>query len=111
MLIFSLYPSKQFLCIILLVLISLSSFAQFDSSYLRYNDKFIADSVETLSDGKKIADTKSSIVLTDKKVIKGANLKETSLYNLAQLVGIENETDFVQSFIDYERQVRRINEN
>lgn len=64
-----------------------------------------------ISDGKKIADTSSSIVLTDTEVIKGANLKETSLYNLAQLVGIENETEFVQSFIDYERQVRRLNEN
>lgn len=60
-----------------------------------------------ISGGEKIADTYSSVVLTDSQVIKGANLKETSLYNLAQLVGIENETEFVQSFIDYERQVRK----
>lgn len=59
-----------------------------------------------ISDGQKIADTDSSVVLTDSKVIKEANLKETSLYNLAQMVGIEDETRFVQNFIDYERQVR-----
>lgn len=59
-----------------------------------------------ISDGIKIADTDSSIVLTDRQVIKDANLKETSLYNLAQIVGIEDETKFVQSFIDYERRVR-----
>ncbi len=59
-----------------------------------------------ISDGQKIADTDSSVVLTDGKVIKEANLKETSLYNLAQMVGIEDETKFVQNFIDYERQVR-----
>ncbi|MBF4692528.1 ABC transporter ATP-binding protein [Fusibacter ferrireducens] len=59
-----------------------------------------------ISDGQKIADTASSVVLTDRKVIEDANLKETSLYNLAQMVGIEDETRFVQNFIDYERQVR-----
>jgi len=60
-----------------------------------------------ISDGEKIADTKSSIVLTDKETIKKANLKETSLYNLAQLVGIDDETQFVQCFVDYESRVRK----
>ncbi|MBI9013127.1 MAG: ABC transporter ATP-binding protein [Clostridiales bacterium] len=59
-----------------------------------------------ISDGEKIADAPSAFVLTDQKIIRNANLKETSLYNLAQLVGIEDESSFVQSFIDYERQVR-----
>ncbi|GAU78904.1 ABC transporter ATP-binding protein [Fusibacter sp. 3D3] len=59
-----------------------------------------------ISDGKKIADTDSAIVLTDHQVIEEANLKETSLYNLAKMVGIEDGTQFVQNFIDYERQVR-----
>ena len=40
------------------------------------------------------------------KIIDAANLRETSLYTLAQMVGIEDETAFVQCFIDYERQVK-----
>lgn len=59
-----------------------------------------------LADGIIIADTKASIVLTDEIVVEKANLKITSLYNLAQMVGIEKETEFVQNFIDYERSVR-----
>ena len=59
-----------------------------------------------LSGGQKIADTLASIVLTDSNVIKSANLKETSLYSLANMSGIEDGTSFVQSFIDYERWVR-----
>lgn len=59
-----------------------------------------------LTDGKVIEDTKSSIILTEEKVIKKANLKETSLFYLAQMVGIDRETEFVQNFIDYERWMR-----
>jgi energy-coupling factor transport system ATP-binding protein len=58
-----------------------------------------------LSGGEMIADTLASVVLTDQQVIKEANLKETSLYHLAQLAGIPDETQFVQNFIDYERVV------
>jgi len=42
-------------------------------------------------------------VLTDQAVIEKANLKETSLFQLAQLAGIPDGTQFVQHFIDYER--------
>lgn len=56
-----------------------------------------------LADGEIVIDDKPSKILTDEDTIKAANLKETSLYNLAQMVGIEDETKFVQSFIDYER--------
>lgn len=58
-----------------------------------------------LADGKIVADEKPSVILTDKNVIDSANLKETSLFNLAQMAGIKDETKFVQSFIDYERLV------
>jgi energy-coupling factor transport system ATP-binding protein len=58
-----------------------------------------------LSGGEMIADTLASVVLTDKQVIEEANLKETSLYHLAQMAGIPDETQFVQNFIDYERVV------
>ena len=59
-----------------------------------------------LSGGKKIADTAASVVLTDMNVIKEANLKETSLFNLAQMAGIQDGTHFVQGFIDYERRMK-----
>jgi len=59
-----------------------------------------------LSEGKIVADTAASVVLTDAEVIQKANLKETSLYHLAQMVGIADETQFVQGFIDYERKLK-----
>ncbi len=59
-----------------------------------------------LSGGRKIADTLASIVLTDSGVIAEANLKETSLFKLAHLAGIEDGTGFVQGFIDYEKGMR-----
>jgi energy-coupling factor transport system ATP-binding protein len=40
------------------------------------------------------------------KVIAEANLKETSLFALSQMAGIENGTQFVQGFIDYERRLK-----
>jgi energy-coupling factor transporter ATP-binding protein EcfA2 len=56
-----------------------------------------------LAGGNKIADAPASAILTDQRVIQEANLKLTSLYNLAQMAGIGDETHFVQNFIDYER--------
>lgn len=56
-----------------------------------------------LADGQKIADTAASVVLTDRKVIEEANLKETSLFQLASMAGIPDGTQFVQNFIDYEK--------
>lgn len=59
-----------------------------------------------LADGRKIADTAAAEVLTDAQVIAKANLKETSLFALSQLAEIEDGTQFVQSFIDYERKLK-----
>jgi len=59
-----------------------------------------------LSGGKMVADTSASVVLTDPDVIQEANLKETSLFNLAQMAGIPDGTGFVQGFIDYERRLK-----
>ena len=59
-----------------------------------------------LSDGLIVADTAASVVLTNGEVIEKANLKETSLFNLAQMAGIPDGTAFVQGFIDYDRGVR-----
>lgn len=58
-----------------------------------------------LSGGEMIADAAASVVLTDQQIIQEANLKETSLFHLAQLAGIADGTQFVQNFIDYEREV------
>ncbi len=60
-----------------------------------------------LSEGKMVADTRASVVLTNREMIEKANLKETSLYHLAELSGIPDCTRFVQNFIDYERTTRR----
>lgn len=68
---------------------------------LEYCDRAIV-----LSNGKKIADDKPSCILTDQNIIKQANLKETSLSTLAKTINIERPSDFVQFFIDYERQVK-----
>lgn len=59
-----------------------------------------------LAGGRRIADAPASVVLTDAQVIAEANLKETSLYALAHLAGIEDGTQFVQGFIDYERRLK-----
>jgi energy-coupling factor transport system ATP-binding protein len=59
-----------------------------------------------LSEGKMIADTRASVVLTNQQMIEKANLKETSLYQLAQMADIPDGTQFVQNFIDYERSLK-----
>ena len=58
------------------------------------------DRAVVLSGGKKIADDKPSNILTNKEIIKKANLKETSLSTLAKTIDIANTNDFVQFFID-----------
>ena len=60
-----------------------------------------------LSDGEVVKADAASVILTEPDVISAANLKETSLYRLAQQVGIKDETAFVQCFIDYERRERK----
>jgi energy-coupling factor transport system ATP-binding protein len=59
-----------------------------------------------LAGGRIVADTSTSVILTDGQIIERANLKETSLYNLAQMAGIPDGTHFVQGFIDYERKLK-----
>ena len=60
-----------------------------------------------LSNGEKIAEGTPSEILTNSYIIEKANLKETSLYDLAIKVGLDNPEDFVKKFIDYDRGVRR----
>ena len=69
-----------------------------------------ADRAVVFSSGKVIADDKCANILTNTDIIAKASLKETSLYDLALKCGIENPSEFVQRFIDYERTYIRINE-
>jgi energy-coupling factor transport system ATP-binding protein len=59
-----------------------------------------------LAEGHLIADAPASSVLTDLQIIQKANLKETSLYHLAQMADIPDSTAFVQGFINYERKLK-----
>ena len=68
---------------------------------LEYTDKAIV-----ISNGRKIADTTSAEILTDKEVIEKASLKETSLYDLALKFKLEDPKDFVCKFIDFDRGAR-----
>lgn len=68
---------------------------------LEYTNKVIV-----LSEGEKIADNIPAYILTNKEVIEKANLKETSLHQLALKCDIEDTTKFVNKFIDYDRRVR-----
>lgn len=68
---------------------------------LEYTNKVIV-----LSEGEKIADNIPAYILTNKEIIEKANLKETSLHQLALKCDIEDITKFVNKFIDYDRRVR-----
>lgn len=61
-----------------------------------------------ISDGEKIGDATSAEILTNEAITEKANLKITSLYELAVKCGVENPEGFVQNFIDYERGLRHV---
>ena len=63
-----------------------------------------ADRALVLSEGRLIADDSCARILTDPDIIRRASLKETSLYHLAERCGISESSDFVQRFIDFERE-------
>ena len=60
-----------------------------------------------IADGRKIADASAVNVLADSTIIEKANLKETSLFELAHRAGISEPTQFVDRFIAYDREVRQ----
>jgi len=59
-----------------------------------------------LSEGLKLADDNATNILTDNNIIEAANLKETSLYDLAIKANLEKPREFVKRFIDHDRRVR-----
>ncbi|MBR5800572.1 MAG: ABC transporter ATP-binding protein [Lachnospiraceae bacterium] len=58
------------------------------------------------SEGKKIADTTPQKLFADAALLEQASLKETSLYHLADMCGIDKEA-YIRAFIEYDREVRR----
>ena len=57
-------------------------------------------------DGKIVGDDTGANILTDTELVEKASLKETSLFRLALMCGIETPRAFVQRFIDFDRAVR-----
>ena len=68
---------------------------------LEYTERAIV-----LCDSQKLADQKAYEVLCDPALSDIANLKETSLFELAQNAGIDDPVAFVERFIRYERKVK-----
>jgi ATP-binding cassette cobalt transporter./ABC transporter. len=68
---------------------------------LEYTDRAIV-----LADGRKIADGNCAGILADKDVLTRANLKETTLFELAQKAGLPEPARLVERFIACDREVR-----
>lgn len=62
-----------------------------------------AERTVVFSDGRIIAQDTGANILTNDDIIRRASLKETSLYGLAKLCGIDEGQEFVSRFIRYER--------
>lgn len=69
---------------------------------LEYTDRSLV-----FADGRKIADTTPQALFSDPALLKKASLKETSLYTLAGICGLEPES-YIRAFIDYDREVRAV---
>ncbi|MBS4195634.1 ABC transporter ATP-binding protein [Lederbergia citri] len=59
-----------------------------------------------IAGGEKIADDTAANILTDRNVIEKANLKETSLFDLAVKAGVKEPREFVGRFISFDKEVR-----
>lgn len=59
-----------------------------------------------LAEGRKLADDGPAEILTDASLVAAANLKETSIYELAQRAGFNKPREFVRRFIEYDRRMR-----
>lgn len=59
-----------------------------------------------ISDGEKIGDSTAVDILTNETIAKKANLKITSLYEIAKMVGMKEPSSFVSKFIHYEKEAK-----
>ncbi|MFC4408966.1 ABC transporter ATP-binding protein [Chungangia koreensis] len=66
-----------------------------------YTDRAIV-----LSGGHVLADEPPAHVLSNPELIREANLKESSLFELANVLGLGDPARFVDQFIQYDREVR-----
>jgi len=57
--------------------------------------------------GKIIADKSAAQVLNSPEIVEAAHLKETSLYHLSALCGIDDAEEFTRRFIARDREVRK----
>jgi len=64
-----------------------------------------------LSEGSCVADKEPFEVLTDDKIINEANLKRTSLYDLALKAGLNDPKFFVKKYIAHDREKRKKEKN
>ena len=80
----------------------------FDGSLTPENPKMFEGLYRALvfSDGRLIADAAPAAVLCDSGLVERAALKETSLFALASLCGIDEPVRFVERFIETDREVR-----
>ena len=69
---------------------------------LEYTDRAIV-----LADGRILADDTPAAILTNEHLAEQANLKKTSLYDLAVKCGISDVSGFVERFIQYDRKERK----
>lgn len=60
-----------------------------------------------IGEGGLLADQSAVAVLASKTLVEKANLAMTSLYQLAEKVGIADAEDFVSTFIRYDKEVRQ----
>jgi energy-coupling factor transport system ATP-binding protein len=60
-----------------------------------------------ISGGEKIGDSTAVDILTNEAIAKQANLKITSLYEIAKMAEVEDPTAFVWKFINYEKEALR----
>ena len=65
-----------------------------------------AERALVFTDGRIIADDTSAAILTNPAITEKASLKETSLYHLALMCGIDDPSEFAQHFINCDREVR-----
>lgn len=60
-----------------------------------------------LSEGNVIADDSPARILADSKLIEQANLKQSSLHDLAKTINLTDHVQFVEKFIQHDREVRQ----
>lgn len=68
---------------------------------LEYTDRALV-----MDHGKLVMDTTPIDVLTSHELVQRSSLKETSLFTLAERVGLADPIEFTRKFIHYDREVR-----